>query len=86
VSWDLIDPEAARTLDVLIGQIDRVVTTITTRPGDVLILDNYRAVHGRQAFAARFDGTDRWLRRINITRDPRRSREYRTSPTDRVIG
>ncbi|MBP2478023.1 putative NAD(P)/FAD-binding protein YdhS [Crossiella equi] len=34
---------------------------------------NKRAVHGRRPFTARYDGTDRWLRRINITADLRRS-------------
>ncbi|MBS0377965.1 MAG: TauD/TfdA family dioxygenase [Proteobacteria bacterium] len=32
-------------------------------PGDLLIVDNHKAVHGRGPYRPRFDGTDRWLQR-----------------------
>lgn len=44
-----------------------------TAPGEILFLDNCRAVYGRKSFRARFDGTDRWLKRLNVTRDLRKS-------------
>lgn len=34
--------------------------------GGMLLLDNRRAVHSRSSFAARFDGADRWLRRMMV--------------------
>ena len=34
--------------------------------GDLLVIDNRRAVHGRSKFRARFDGTDRWLQRTFV--------------------
>ena len=34
--------------------------------GSLLLIDNRRAVHSRSPFKARFDGTDRWLRRMMI--------------------
>jgi len=34
--------------------------------GDLLVIDNDRAVHGRTAFTPRYDGTDRWLRRALV--------------------
>ena len=34
--------------------------------GDVIILDNFKALHGRRAFKARYDGHDRWLKRVNV--------------------
>lgn len=43
-------------------------TAITLDTGDVLVFDNKRCVHGREGFHARYDGTDRWLRRMNIAR------------------
>jgi alpha-ketoglutarate-dependent taurine dioxygenase len=54
-------------------------------PGDFVFIDNYRAVHGRKPFKARYDGNDRWLKRINITRDLRKSRDARLSSTERLI-
>jgi L-asparagine oxygenase len=37
---------------------------IVLHPGDLFILDNSRAIHGRSAFTARWDGVDRWLCRV----------------------
>jgi L-asparagine oxygenase len=42
--------------------------------GDILLLDNLRAMHGRSAFAPRFDGRDRFVTRGFVVRDLRRSR------------
>lgn len=39
-------------------------------PGDLVVIDNDAAVHGRTAFQARYDGTDRWLKRL-LVRSPR---------------
>ena len=61
------------------------MTGIALTPGDICVIDNYKAVHGRKPFRARFDGTDRWLRRLNMARDLRRSREFRLDARSRVI-
>ncbi|ABL80561.1 MULTISPECIES: TauD/TfdA family dioxygenase [unclassified Nocardioides] len=34
--------------------------------GAMLLVDNRRAVHSRTSFPARYDGTDRWLRRMMV--------------------
>ncbi|MGO4249043.1 hypothetical protein AB4Y87_17655 [Paenarthrobacter sp. RAF54_2] len=52
-------------------------------PGDLLIVDNEKAVHGRTNFTARADGTDRWLRRCFAIPDLRGSTESRI-PQSRV--
>jgi len=46
--------------------------------GDLLFMDNLRLVHGRTAFTPRFDGSDRWLQRVSIATDFRKSYPYRT--------
>ncbi|MEV7926015.1 guanitoxin biosynthesis L-enduracididine beta-hydroxylase GntD [Kitasatospora sp. NPDC088264] len=79
------DDEEQRALDAIGAAIDRALTGVVLRPGDICFLDNYRVVHGRNPFRARYDGTDRWLRRLNIARDLRKSREYRLSADSRVI-
>jgi L-asparagine oxygenase len=51
--------------------------TFRLRPGDLAIVDNRVAAHGRTGFRARFDGTDRWLQRAFVTIDLRPSRPHR---------
>lgn len=65
--------------------VDAALNGVVLQPGNMIFIDNYRAVHGRKPFRARFDGTDRWLRRLNVVRDLRRSRASRLSPDSRVI-
>jgi Fe(II)/alpha-ketoglutarate-dependent arginine beta-hydroxylase len=79
------DDDARRALDAFTAQLDGAVTGYAMRPGEILFLDNYRAVHGRRSFKARFDGTDRWLKRLNVARDLRKSRARRINAENRVI-
>ncbi|CAL9674337.1 Enduracididine beta-hydroxylase (plasmid) [Streptomyces sp. enrichment culture] len=79
------DREAQEAYARLRDALDGCIEEITLRPGEILIIDNYRAVHGRNPFRPRYDGTDRWLKRINITRDLRKSRAYRTSSEARIV-
>ncbi|WP_431873273.1 arginine beta-hydroxylase, Fe(II)/alpha-ketoglutarate-dependent [Amycolatopsis sacchari] len=69
----------------LCDQIEANLRGVALRPGDTLFLDNFRAVHGRRSFRARYDGSDRWLKRLNITRNLRGSRAWRPAPDNRVI-
>jgi Fe(II)/alpha-ketoglutarate-dependent arginine beta-hydroxylase len=85
IDRDASDPVAAGALDVFMAEVDRQLRGVVLEPGDVMFVDNYRAVHGRQPFKANFDGRDRWLKRVNITRDLRRSREARLSATSRTV-
>jgi Fe(II)/alpha-ketoglutarate-dependent arginine beta-hydroxylase len=79
------DEVSQRALDSLIREIDSKLSEVVLRPGDFLFVDNYRAVHGRKSFKARYDGADRWLKRINVTRDLRKSRDSRETSHSRVI-
>ena len=79
------DVYAERALNSVIKQIDERLTDIILEPGDFLFIDNYRAVHGRKPFVARYDGKDRWLKRINVTRDLRKSRYARKDSASRII-
>ena len=79
------DDEAARALDRLVRQLDDSLHGLVLDAGSVCLIDNFRMVHGRQAFAARFDGTDRWLKKILVTRDLRKSRVARPGPNARIM-
>lgn len=63
--------------------LDKVVQTyiehrdgIALQSGDLLLLDNPRAMHGRSLFAPRFDGKDRFIARGFVVRDRRRLWPY----------
>jgi alpha-ketoglutarate-dependent taurine dioxygenase len=69
----------------LCAQIETHMKGVALRPGDCAFIDNFRAVHGRRSFRARYDGQDRWLKRLNVTRNLRGSRAWRPAPDNRVI-
>jgi Fe(II)/alpha-ketoglutarate-dependent arginine beta-hydroxylase len=79
------NPEARAALDRLIRLIGSQLEEMVLEPGEFCFIDNFKAVHGRRSFKARFDGTDRWLKRVNIMRDLRRSRASRAAPESRLL-
>jgi L-asparagine oxygenase len=64
-----IDDEAADALKVLSAAVAAHHTGVVLEPGDLLVIDNTVAVHGRSPFTPRFDGTDRWLQRTFVVSD-----------------
>jgi L-asparagine oxygenase len=66
------DNEAAEAMRVAFESLRDSVKRVVLRPGDLAFLDNYRVVHGREPFTPRYDGNDRWLKRVNLIRDIRR--------------
>lgn len=82
------EPESAaarEALSALIELTEEAIVEVPLSRGDCIIIDNYLAVHGRRPFAARFDGTDRWFKRINIVRDIRKCNKVLESAAARVI-
>jgi L-asparagine oxygenase len=63
------DHESDRVLQKLGALIVEHATSVVLDAGDLLVIDNHRAVHGRSPFPARFDGTDRWLQRSFVVGD-----------------
>ncbi|MEU0698645.1 TauD/TfdA family dioxygenase [Streptomyces niveus] len=55
-------------------ELARVSVAVSLEPGDVLVVDNDMVVHGRVPFTARYDGTDRWLKRASVRVPGRRTR------------
>ncbi|RSO05592.1 oxygenase [Streptomyces sp. WAC 06783] len=56
------------------AELARVSVAVRLVPGDVLVIDNDLVVHGRVPFQARYDGTDRWLKRASVRVPARRTR------------
>lgn len=79
------NPRAQGALDAFIKAVDEQIGDLLLQQGDICFIDNMKAVHGRRAFKARYDGNDRWMKRINITRDLRKSRAERSGAGSRII-
>lgn len=85
MNMELDDSEAMEALHFLVNSIECALKSVVLKPGDIVFIDNYKMVHGRKPFIARNDGSDRWLKRLNITKDLRKSRDSRISPDHRII-
>jgi hypothetical protein len=79
------DSRAQQAFDDLCAQLEQNLVDVILDQGDLLLVDNFRSVHGRRRFAARFNGTDRWLRRLSVVRDLRPTRHLRYGVDDRVV-
>lgn len=71
------DKTAATALLALREAAVSVAVKVLLKTGDVLVVDNHHAFHGRTSFQARGDGHDRWLLRTYLTRDLARSKSVR---------
>ena len=59
-------PVHQRALDLITDIWRAHRHSVTLTPGELLIVDNSRAIHGRSAFRPQFDGGDRWLLRLQV--------------------
>ncbi|KLJ01158.1 guanitoxin biosynthesis L-enduracididine beta-hydroxylase GntD [Streptomyces sp. KE1] len=66
-------PGAERALHALMAELQRVQHSVVVEQGSLLVVDNYLAVHGRKPFQVRYDGRDRWLKRMIVSRDLRKA-------------
>lgn len=80
------DELSLMALNMLAKEIQRCTHKLAIGYGDFCIIDNRKVVHGRESFMPRFDGTDRWLKRINIACNIRKSAAYRRDINSMVIG
>jgi len=63
------DAEAQAALEELRRVVKERHIGVALEAGDLLVVDNDAAVHGRSSFRARYDGTDRWLQRTFVVAD-----------------
>lgn len=69
VEREQMAPATRAAYDALTRAIDVALNGFVLWPGDIAFIDNRRAVHGQEPFDARYDGTDRWLKRLKISRN-----------------
>ncbi len=71
------DRVAQDALAALHEAVSQTQAALYLLAGDLLVVDNNRALHGRTSFTPRYDGKDRWLLRSFVTRDLPRSEPVR---------
>ncbi|GHO86474.1 TauD/TfdA family dioxygenase [Dictyobacter formicarum] len=71
------NPIAQLAFDSLKAALLQVAVDCVLLPGDLLIVDNRVAAHGRTGFHPRYDGNDRWLQRLFVVEDFRLSKPSR---------
>jgi alpha-ketoglutarate-dependent taurine dioxygenase len=84
---DALDEGAEAAIQAFNNAVYEAQVDLELEAGEICFIDNYRALHGRKPFKypAKYDGTDRWLKRVNIIRDIRKSRDMRMTSTSRII-
>ncbi|NJR60704.1 MAG: hypothetical protein HC769_18870 [Cyanobacteria bacterium CRU_2_1] len=82
---DLLAQEAKDALEFFINNLKKVEQPVILEAGDMLFLDNFRTAHGRPPYLPAYDSSDRWLKRLYITTDLRKSRDLRDSAASRLI-
>ena len=69
---DDADDEFRSAYENLGTELERTCRTAVLEPGELLLVDNDVVVHGRVPFTPRYDGSDRWLKRVNVRLPQRR--------------
>lgn len=72
-----LDEEAGEVMARLKQSLIEVSTSLVLQSGSMAIIDNRLVLHGRSEFTPLFDGRDRWLHRVYVHLDNRRSRAHR---------
>jgi L-asparagine oxygenase len=72
-----LDDDAKQVLERLRLVMSDESVSIVLEPGDMAFVDNRIVVHGRTEFTPRYDGRDRWLHRVYVHVDNRRTRSHR---------
>lgn len=78
------DHAARSALDTLVAELERHQKSVALGSGSLLAVNNYLAVHGRKSFTARYDGNDRWLKKLTVSRKLRSS-SLRDTAESRVL-
>jgi L-asparagine oxygenase len=71
-------------MSTFVAHMNAHCVELPVQTGTVVLIDNRRAMHGRPAFGPlqmpRYDGTDRWQRRITASLDRQRIQRYEAVP------
>jgi len=76
-------------IDELIESLEHHPGETSSAPGDIAFVDNMRVAHARAPLETppKFDGSDRWLRRLGVVEAPRRAflEQFMDDPARRLV-
>lgn len=58
---------AQASLDAFTRAVEKATKVVHLKTGNMMIINNRTVIHGRTPFSPRYDGTDRWLKRVMIS-------------------
>jgi L-asparagine oxygenase len=61
-----MNAKAQAALDNFTNIVQEQKFTIALQSGQIAIIDNWTTAHGRTHFSPRYDGTDRWIKRVFV--------------------
>lgn len=61
-----VDKESRTALNRFTELVHKEKHTFYLETGQIAVVDNWRTAHGRTQFTPRYDGTDRWLKRVML--------------------
>lgn len=74
-----------QALEKLLHHFSENRVALTLERGDCIFIDNYRCVHARTSFKAKYGDSARWLARVVFASSLRKSRQMRNSVDTRAI-
>ncbi|USO00970.1 MAG: TauD/TfdA family dioxygenase [Alphaproteobacteria bacterium] len=77
--------EAKAAFDYICEKIEESRTGLALNQGEILIINNHLLAHGRGKFKANYDGRDRWMERILVLEDLRKTVSHRTGRNTHMI-
>lgn len=63
-----ITEEAQAALERFSATVEKHKKVFYLGTGEIMIIQNWRTAHGRTHFQPRYDGTDRWIKRVMLSR------------------
>lgn len=79
------DAAAQSALEFLKAALVRNREAVVLKQSELLVIDNVQAVHSRDKFTPIYGPGARWLSRLVLARDLRRSRRCRATPDSRIM-
>lgn len=67
IAYDKMTTSQRNAFSELQELVEASVGDFLLQPGEIGFIDNYRVAHGRPMYQPRYDGTDRWLKRAQIS-------------------
>src|SRR3990167_4778592 len=84
LNLEAYEPDQVHALNEFTDHVNGQRVLVGAKAGEVVVFDNRRVLHGRAPYSEedypKYDGTDRWQRRLTVSCDMSRIKEFEASP------